>query len=433
MQIEIRIKYMLQYKCEVKNNFLRNYLLTIFQISGRMRSIKKWLRLCLVIGIIWGMSVQVFASNAAGDELVLIESQNNLDSYMDRQKEAVAAVESIYSHFTQNGNNTIIYPAEYAGEYLVDNQLNILLTDMSDSVMQKYRTWANYYDKLNFEQAQYSLNQLNSIRDSFDSLADDYALVSYGVDRQNNNVFVNVEPQDADALQNYLARTRSAYPVVISESEPIIATASLYGGDGIGIISGNSTASICIGGTYNGQNAVLTCGHGFNTKNTIYKGSSAIGKIALKRFGGWDGDFSIITLNSGYTPTNKVYSSSGTNSIKGCTYYPAAGTAIYKYGKTTGYAYGTINQVDVTVNVSDGFSEQATVKGLYGTSAHNNSGSTPIDSGDSGGPVYLKNGSSYNITGIISAKEKNQSGAYQTMYFSPIRTATGLGFSVKTN
>ena len=84
MQIEIRIKYMLQYKCEVKNNFLRNYLLTIFQISGRMRSIKKWLRLCLVICIIWGMSVQVFASNAAGDELVLIESQNNLDSYMDR-------------------------------------------------------------------------------------------------------------------------------------------------------------------------------------------------------------------------------------------------------------------------------------------------------------------------------------------------------------
>ena len=378
-----------------------------------MKKSKYFFYTFISFAIISIFSISVFAENGDNEDLLLIESQNDLDDIMDIQREALLAVESLYSNFTINSNGVLTYPEEFSGEYLEADTLIICLTDTSDEMIQKYSAWTNNYNKVTFQNATYSLNYLNSIRDSFDELVNDFSLVAYGVDRTANNVFVDL-------------------PVIVSVASPVEATASVYGGDGYGLTSGtSSSASICIGGTYNGNNAVASCGHGLSLNKKVYKGSSEIGTVVYQNFGGW-GDYSVIKLNSSYTPTNKVRSANGTNSISGCSYYPTAGTAIYKYGTATGYAYGTINQVDVTVTVSDLWG-QTTVKGLYGTSIRNSNGTTCIDNGDSGGPAYLKSGSSYNIAGIVCAKVTGQTSTYQTMYFSPIRNVTGIGFTVKTN
>ena len=381
--------------------------------------------------LVFSFGICTFASETKNN---IIIAGNELDASMNLQESALFSVQSMYSNFEKE-DNEFIYPEEFAGEYLENDELVICLTDVSDELQQKYKEWCDSYEKITFVKVKYSLNALNSQRNSFDQLNDKYKLVAYGVDVKTNSVFVQVEDKDYDNLEQYITRTRSSIPVNISVSEPIIATVSVYGGEGFGITSsGGNTLSVCIGGTYNGSNAIVSCGHGLPSVNgNVYKNGSVFGQVARKNYQGY-GDYSIITLNSNYTPVNKVYSSGGgTATITGCSYYPSVGTSIYKYGKSTGYAYGSINNSDVTVNINDGLGNTYLVKGLYATSIRNSSGSTCIDLGDSGGPVFLLNNSSYKIAGIVTGKVNNQTSTYQTMYFTPIDYVTGLGFTVKTN
>ena len=208
------------------------------------------------------------------------------------------------------------------------------------------------------------------------------------------------------------------------------------------------TAGIC--GTYQGQKAVLTCGHGneqvgflFTRYPYIKYSGSRIGQVSFQRantsrlYGqqgvGSLGDFAIVTLNSNITTSNKIY---GNLEITGTYSSVPQGTTIYKYGTTTGMSYGTVSRsgTGVIIQYGDGFGNVYYVEGLYTSSMRNSSGTDAIAPGDSGGPVYVKSGSKYLLHGIVTArKEPAENEVASLMYSSPIYFAQDVGFTVKTS
>lgn len=107
---------------------------------------------------------------------------------------------------------------------------------------------------------------------------------------------------------------------------------------------------------------------------------------------------------------------------------------LYKYGSTTGYSWGPITYTNVTVTYTDiwGLTTYQ-VRGLYQSSLQNSSSTHAVDEGDSGGCVYIKEGSSYKIHGSVSGMRKSSSGVNSIMYSSPIYYAQAAGFSPKLN
>ena len=206
------------------------------------------------------------------------------------------------------------------------------------------------------------------------------------------------------------------------------------------------TVGIC--GTYNGQNALLTCGHGNGKVGIIstrypyisYAGSR-IGQVSYQRANldssetGVEslGDFAIVTLNSDVSITNKIY---GGLNVTGTYSSLPEGTTIYKYGKTSGLSYGTITQASISyaIDYSDGIMTTYYVRGLYKSSMQKSDGSDAIEPGDSGGPVYIKDGSNYLLHGIVTARQNPADGEVASvMYSTPIYYAIDAGFTVKTN
>ena len=199
--------------------------------------------------------------------------------------------------------------------------------------------------------------------------------------------------------------------------------------------------SIGISGTYNGSKAILTCGHGnekvgiFSRRYPYIKNlSNRIGQVVYQQANtnssnyGVDslGDFAIVNVTSSDTISN--YVQPGVQ-ITGTYSSVPVGTTIYKYVTTTGYSWGNVTATNIRLSYSDGFATTYVVSGLYSMDMKNNSGTTAIDSGDSGGPVWRKDGSSNLLHGIVTAKKNNTN----TMYSTPIYYAQNQGFSPKTN
>lgn len=219
------------------------------------------------------------------------------------------------------------------------------------------------------------------------------------------------------------------------------------GGDKITNEDTNGAMSVGIGGTYAGNNAILTCGHGNEEVGLLwwarypyiqYSGNRT-GQVSYQRANQVTGDmtvdslgdFAIVTLTESDTPTNRVY---GSVSITGTYSSVPVGTTIYKYGFKSGYSYGTVQQIGITVTYSDGLFTTYEVRGLYQSSMQNTAGTDAIEPGDSGGSVYIKDGTAYKLHGIVTAR-KNPTGGNPAsiMYSTPIYYAIDAGFTVKTN
>jgi len=145
-------------------------------------------------------------------------------------------------------------------------------------------------------------------------------------------------------------------------------------------------------------------------------------------------------MGGNYIGTNKVYNPSVGNyiSITGTFSSVPAGTFIYKYGYSTGHSWGYVQQSSVTVQYSDPITGLNTyyVRGLYKSYMQNSSGTDAVGAGDSGGCVYLNDGS-YKIHGNVSGLSQPPAGsATHIMYSSPIYFAIdpqNVGFTPKTN
>lgn len=386
------------------------------------------------------------------DDLAVLESKipYEVREKMSNQTDALRSYQNIIDSFAKDENGLSIYPIEYAGAFIDNEKLVIQLTDCSETFQDKYLQFCENDEKISFKEVQYSLNDLLSYESyALDMAKNGYNVIGYGICEKENSFEIYLDSSiEKDASAKYdLIGERLELPINISYQEPVISCATMWGGDAIYNEDTGSSMTVGICGTYNGQNALLTCGHGNEEVGIIFPrypyityGGTRIGQVSYQRANtssletGVDslGDFAIVSLNSDVTTTNKIY---GALNVVGTYSSLPEGTTIYKYGKTSGLSYGTITQSSISyaIEYSDGLWTVYYVRGLYKSSMQNSDGTHAIEAGDSGGPVYIKDGANYLLHGIVTARQDPGEQVASIMYSTPIYYAIDAGFTVKTN
>lgn len=360
------------------------------------------------------------------------------EARMLSQEEALEAHSLLWASFPKDENGwPSSYPEDYAGCYIDEaSDLVILLVNPTEESKEAYKELCGNSSRVKFKAAQYSMEELESYNDEAMKLYEEgYDLVSWGVDEKENTFDIEVKEEDYQTVKNqFVLKTRSiSIPVeVTAVKEGPVPTADMYVYGGQGFTGGNG-GTICVGGTYNGKDAILTAGHCVNyvDEKIMMSGSTPLGTVRRRKFlHQTPGDYAIIELSTLFGATNKIFAptSGQTHTIKGA--YPNApvGTAIRKHGNETKYSYGTIEKMNNTGNYNG-----TLILNLGSALMTGGSSSIAVANGDSGGPVYVLSGGQYLITGLVSGRDKNQVGNKYRMYFCDISYPTGVGFKIKTS
>ena len=404
---------------------------------------------------VWASSASDLPDPYAEKDIPSLEAEIPLEvrQAMENQIDALYSYQKLYDSFGKDDVGLPIYPDEYAGAYIEDGNLIIQLTDNNATMRNKYLQICQTDLKIDFKEAVYSLNDLLVYEDyAIDLYKEGYNVVAFGVIEKENVFEICMDANEAEMAEVNSMLNRSTYsvgnsadaPVKFSYQEKPEACAAIFGGDGLVNETTGATFTAGICGTYNGQDAILTCGHG-NTPYLSYDYvkylNTRIGRFSYHRCNSSEnatgvdtlGDFAIISLNDNATTTNRIY---GDVCVTGTFSSIPEGTTIYKYGTATQLSYGTVLQASIGTIVSfTGRSDSSTayfVRGLYKHYVHKADGTNAADYGDSGGPVYIKDGSQYLLHGTVSAMVKN-GGIVNVMYSSPVFYATDVGFSVKVD
>lgn len=395
----------------------------------------------LALSMIFIFSSFSFRPVEAEDSYAIQEIPLEIQRKMEQQIPALDAHSILESNLFNNAEANFEEDV-YAGEYIEDNKLIIQLADASPADKQSYLQLVDYAPCVEIEDVEYSLDELEATEHIARILSCDYDIVSHGIDVKNNRYMVTVLEEDYfDLIEDELyVQNEDTLIVETTDSYPVACAATLYGGDRISKSNGDYM-SLCIGGTYNGQNAILTAGHDNEGSPSYYRSGNLVGSVAYQRcnttVGDMSvnslGDFAIITLSSSFTPTNDVRNATSLVNITGTYSSLPVGTTIYKYGSTTGYSWGTVTYTSMTVQYKEAGLIQYEVRGLYQSSMQNSSGTSAIDHGDSGGAVYMLDGNSYKIHGTVSGGIISLTGVNTVMYSSPIYYAQDVGFTPLTN
>lgn len=366
---------------------------------------------------------------------------------MEKQAGALESYQLMMESFPKNEYGLPIYPEEYAGAYIEDGHLIVQLTDVSDMMINKYSALCGYGESVCFQQAEYSLNELNSLeRYALDMIEDGYNVVSFGICQKENVYQIDLKTDSTlpSAMYDIAADDSNKLPIRFTyQSGYDEAFVKIQGG--CGILNEDNirvmTAGIC--GTYNGKNAILTCGHGNTMLTTgrypyISYDGTRIGQVSFARANTDPskaesvdayGDFAIVTLNDDVETTTDLFNYV---TISGTYSYVPEGATIYKYGNETGLSYGEVIQTSVSdVYGKEYYYTWGLLKSLMHTLAGH---ADAVRGGDSGGPVYTKNGSEYHICGIVTGGRSGQLDGYgeMVMISTPIYAADLVGFDVKT-
>lgn len=401
---------------------------------------KKILSLFLSTVLLCSMSITAFGSNSSlgddhtFDKMIPFEVQED----MAKQADALDEYFKLIDFFEKDKFGVPIYSEHYAGEYIdADNKLVVQLTDeFADKAILSYLKSTPI---IQIKYVEHSYDELISQKEIADELyASGVRVVSDGVDIIDNRYEIAVLKEDFDKV---LTTYTNNSLVVFEEGTYAQASAQLIGGDRIYNEDTDGYMSIGICGTYNGNDAVLTCGHG-NEKVGVwskrypyieYKTQShRIGQVVFQQantdsnnYGVSSlGDFAIVDITSSDTITNDVWQG---GQITGTYSSVPVGTTVYKFGSRTGYAWGNVTSTSLRISYTDGLFTTYTVSGLYSIPLQNSSGTNAINGGDSGGPVWRSDTGENLIHGIVTA------GNFDTnlMYTTPIYYAQYQGFQPK--
>ncbi len=191
------------------------------------------------------------------------------EAKMLSQEEALEAHALLWDSFPKDENGRpSTYPEDYAGCYIDEaSDLVILLVNPTEESKEAYKELCGNSDRVKFKAAQYSMEELERYNDEAMKLYEEgYELVSWGVDEKDNAFDIEVKEEDYQAVKNrFVPKTRSTgIPIeVTGVKEGPTAAADMYVFGGQGFTGGNG-GTICVGGTYNGKQAIITAGHCVN-------------------------------------------------------------------------------------------------------------------------------------------------------------------------
>ncbi|MDE6853204.1 MAG: S1 family peptidase [Lachnospiraceae bacterium] len=342
------------------------------------------------------------------------------DNIFEIQRRACEAHELLYSSF--GWNETYIYPDNFAGDYIDYDTLHVQVTD--EKAIDYYKDLlSEYSDAVVYDIVDYSYNELFGETENFvASIDEDYGVVSFGVDVTQNKGLVNVIATDYEALTLNIKKSKqniSEKLIIKPQKNYIQSTAiSLVAGSPISYNGGNFTLGGS--GTYNGNTAFVSCGHAVVKGGTVKSGGTAIGTVAVKQYANRQyGDYSIITANSDYTTTSRVFTANGNvTNFRGYLNNPAVGTYVYRYGNATGQAYCEITRTDLIFLADNTYY-------IYGiTEAELITGTDA--KGNSGGPVRNDN----YFCGVQLGDDDVNNPTY--IYFTPYVYINNAGFQIAT-
>lgn len=404
---------------------------------------KKILSIFLAVSILCSFSIvcgasdsslNLFDENHSFQKMIPAEVQEA----MENQTEALEKYSELMEFFDKDKFGVPIYPENYAGEYIDENDK--LVVQITNSFADK--EILEYLKKtpvIQIKYVEHSYGELLSQKKIANELySAGVRVASDGVDIVNNRYEITVLEEDLKKIPTTYTRNSI---LSIKKGEYAEITASLLGGDKIYNEDTGGAMSIGICGTYQGNNALLTCGHG-NEKvgllpprypyiqNKTQNGR--IGQVVFQQANTSStnygvsslGDFAIVKITSSDTITNRVWEG---GQITGTYSSVPVGTTLYKYGYRTGYSWGSVTGTSMRITYGDGLLASYTVDGLYSVVLQNSSGTIPVNQGDSGGPVWRSDTGENLLHGIVTA------GLGSTMYTTPIYYVQHQGFQPKLN
>lgn len=363
-------------------------------------------------------SIPGVSANAAERELAV-------DELIAAQKQAVEANEILMQYFFAEGW-VLEYPDYFGGCYIEDNILHIILVEPTTEELKILDAiLSDYQNAIIFEYGSYSQASIQDYADSTAAELKEQGLrvTHWYVEVESGNVIIGVVSDDIDSanvkvaeIQNYTFR--SSTPKIVIEEGEYTSTASdpVIGGSTIVIGFSSRSAGTC--GYYEGNNALVTCGHGNTTTGSAVRlNGTQIGTVVDVQYAdGQAGDYSIIELDSAQMSHKIGSSKDGLITITGGTYLsPAVGTYVTKYGYKTGYSHGTVTATNVSISPGT----DMTISGMTKVSISSGKGSEP---GDSGGP-YLAGNAFCGVHHGVSTSDST------TVYFTPYSLISQGGFS----
>jgi len=309
--------------------------------------------------------------------------ESKSEEFYNNQNESIDSYGSMMSAFLAvNENNT---PSYYGGAYINDDgKLVVLLTDVSKNT----GTILNYSDAKNliFEEVNFSLDYLISVRDQFTKIVDSEDIVINGmvIDILSNRVVVSVESLSDDFI-SFIATELDMQAIIIQQSKINVIKELIELEAGLHIGTSSTVDSFTLGfSAIKGSTlGFITTGHHPAAVNgSLYHDGTPIGTVKNKVNSG--------PIDASWVEKNAIsYTSNDTTNGKNIigyqsTYLPI-GTYICMIGKTSGTSCGEITYVDVDNPINPG---------VY-FADYTSSG------GDSGAPILVPTGAStYKIIGI---------------------------------
>lgn len=354
---------------------------------------------------------------------------------MKKQEKAIAAYQKIIKQFERDENNCYIYPDAYAGEYIdEDGNLIVLYTEITSEL-----EFLQEIENITLRKVEKSINELEeNLVASKTALANnsDYEISTSGIDVETNSAFIEVLPKNETSamrtlLLDNVINVNSNVIINITNENPVTQSVEIVGGSPIDNyatkVSNDDWLTVAANGWYNGQQAILTCGHSATLDRDVYYNNSYIGTVAYSQFDNNEyGDYSFIPVTSSVANSSRLKTSSSSTATISDTYTVIddvpLNTICYKFGSVSNQR-STIKITKRNIDVSYS-AENKTIKGLFagelisGTSL----------GGDSGGPYYLINSDgTVTFIGIHSG----YSSSANEVYFTPYYMIAG-GFGVTT-
>ncbi len=372
------------------------------------------------------LSMVMLFCSIPGVSVNAAEQALSVDELIAAQAKAVEANEILMQYFFAEGW-VLEYPDYFGGCYIEDNILHIRLVEPTTEEFKIVEAiLSDYENAIVFEYGSYSQASIQDYADSTVAELKKQGLkvTHWYVEAETGNVIIGVMPTDIESatvkvaeIQNYSFRN-SDLKIVIEEGE-YTSTASdptVIGGSTIEIGTSSRSAGTC--GYYEGNNALVTCGHGNTTTGSAVRlNGTQIGTVVDVQYADEQaGDYSIIELDSALMSHKIGSSSDGLITINGGTYLsPAVGTYVTKYGYRTGYSYGTVTATNVSISPGT----DMTISGMTKVSISTGAGSVP---GDSGGPYLVGDA----FCGVNHGHSSDDS---TTVFFTPYSLILQGGFS----
>ena len=379
---------------------------------------KKWFKTIISIFLALVMVITLTPKSQAAEQL-------DFEAEFAAKARATEASEVLMEYFVQLGFYCD-YPDYYAGCYIGDDcKFHVRLCSPTQDVLEMLTAmFEEYSDVIVYENSDFSWSEMFEY---VDTLANElielgYGITSWGVDDFTGSVAVEVLEEDLNEVRSMVEDQQTyaagnSRPNIIFREGEYAQSASVPG-------TSNGNILLCAFGDYDGNEAIVTCGHGGPSVGESFTFGNVSGYYVVQQCSDdGTGDYAIGIITNNATLSHKFGNSN--IAMTGYAYSPVVGSDIRAYRSNGSIVQGTVLYKDFTAQTR--IREQDGVREID----LKNMTVVVIDSGtvvygDSGAPCITYTSS---FCGVLSSF-KDVDGTVTRFYFTPNKVLRSAGFDV---